>query len=56
MFLGKIFYPVSTSLHPGVYKGTGDGIASHPGGESRNTASRFMLQKAAMHSLFETSV
>jgi len=52
VFLGKTLYSHSASLHPGVYMGTGkimlgvtwDGLASHPGG-SRNTPSRFMLQK-----------
>ena len=46
------FYSHCAFLHPGVLMGTGDvnawlpcdGLTSHPGG-SRNTPSRFMLQK-----------
>ena len=50
VFLGKTLYSRSASLHPGngdIYAGgspSSDGLASHPGG-SRNTHSRFMLQK-----------
>ena len=53
VFLGKTLYSHGASLHPGVKMGTSevnawgtpcDGLASHPGG-SRNTPSRFMLQK-----------
>ena len=49
VFLGKILYSHSASLHPGVPANLllgqpCDGLASHPGGSS-NTPSRFMLRK-----------
>ena len=50
VFLDKTLYSHSASLHPGekwVWANlmlSCDGLASHPGG-SRNTLSRFMLQK-----------
>ena len=48
VFLGKILYSHSASLHPVVQMGTskcaGGDPASHPGGSS-NTPSRFMLRK-----------
>ena len=51
VFLGKTLYSHSASLHLRCINGYGefdaeayDGLASHPGG-SRNTPSRFMLQK-----------
>ena len=52
-FLGKTLYSHNAPLHLGVYLGTVEltagwkpcnGLASHPG-RSRNTLSRFMLQK-----------
>ena len=58
VFLGKTLYSHSASLHPGVEMGTGKLLGkpdkllgsdlrwtSTPSRRSRNTSSRFMLQK-----------
>ena len=46
MFLGKILYSHSASLHLGVYMGTGEFTAGgNPAMGISNTPSRFMLRR-----------